>query len=152
MRAEYAPCNNRREIIYKVLRMEIFDGRTPTAAEAMKAVVEAVANCRLERTDAGLEDAVLVRIQQVLLACVRCKAGTLLDDRVVCVAFNTCFQVVQQATGRGDLLHRQARLDYERRTNMGSGFWLNNEGVKGSLLYGVLGCRSMALVQIRARL
>ncbi|XP_020524408.1 ARF guanine-nucleotide exchange factor GNL2, partial [Amborella trichopoda] len=95
--------------VLKVLRMEIFDGRTPTAAEAMKAVVEAVANCRLERTDAGLEDAVLVRIQQVLLACVRCKAGTLLDDRVVCVAFNTCFQVVQQATGRGDLLHRQAR-------------------------------------------
>ena len=45
---------------------------------------------------------------QVLLATLRCPAGSLLTDRDVCNIMNTCFRVLHQATHKNHLLHRLA--------------------------------------------
>ncbi|KAE8792580.1 Pattern formation protein EMB30 [Hordeum vulgare] len=75
----------------------------------MAAVVEAVAGCRFEVTDAASEEAVLARALQVLLACVRGRAAPALSNRHVCDVVSTCFRVVQQAGAKGELLQRVSR-------------------------------------------
>lgn len=95
--------------ILKLLKLEIFDEKTPGAAEAISAMVTAVTNCRLEKTDPASEDAVMMKILLVLSSAMKHPASMLLSDHVVCITVNTCFQVVQQSTGRGDLLQRGAR-------------------------------------------
>lgn len=95
--------------VLKILKLGIFDEGTPGARDAIHSVVIAVTNCRLERTDPVSEDAVLMRILQVLMAVLRSPASVLLTDHAVCTVVNTCFQVVQQSASRGDLLQRNAR-------------------------------------------
>lgn len=95
--------------VLKILKLGIFDEGTPGARDAIHSVVSAITNCRLERTDPASEDAVLMRILQVLMAVLRSPASVLLTDHAVCTVVNTCFQVVQQSATRGDLLQRNAR-------------------------------------------
>ncbi|MQL77395.1 hypothetical protein Taro_009810 [Colocasia esculenta] len=95
--------------VLKILKLGIFDEGTPGARDAIHSVVTAITNCRLERTDPASEDAVLMRILQVLTAVLRCPASVHLTDHAVCTVVNTCFQVVQQSASRGDLLQRNAR-------------------------------------------
>ncbi|KAJ3695042.1 hypothetical protein LUZ60_000419 [Juncus effusus] len=95
--------------ILKVLQFEVFDERSPGAFEAVLSIVSAITNCKLERTDPNEEDAVMMRVLQVLLSLVRCPAGRLLNDQAVCMIVQTCFLVVQQSVYRGDLLQRAAR-------------------------------------------
>lgn len=95
--------------ILKILRLEIFDHKTPCAGEIMNAIVTAITGCRLEKTDPVTEDAVMMRILQVLVAVMKHRAHILLTDHSVCTVVNTCFQVVQQSANRGDLLQRSAR-------------------------------------------
>nr|XP_010923313.3 LOW QUALITY PROTEIN: ARF guanine-nucleotide exchange factor GNL2 [Elaeis guineensis] len=95
--------------VLKILRLDVFDERTPGAREAIHSIVFAASNCRLERTDQASEDAVLMRILQVSTAIMRSRASVLLTDHAVCSIVNTCFQVVQQSVQRGDLLQRSAR-------------------------------------------
>lgn len=95
--------------ILKILKLDIFDEKTPGAGEAVHSLVLAATNCRLERTDPASEDAVLMRILQVLTAVLRHPASLLLSDHAVCTVVNTCFQVVQQSACRGHLLQRNAR-------------------------------------------
>ncbi|XP_072951847.1 ARF guanine-nucleotide exchange factor GNL2 [Typha angustifolia] len=95
--------------VLKILRLDIFDERAPGGREAIHSVVSAVTNCRLERTDPASEDAVLMRILQVLTAVMRARASALLTDHAVCTVINTCFQVAQQSVHRIDLLQRSAR-------------------------------------------
>ncbi|XP_016168561.1 serpin-ZX-like [Arachis ipaensis] len=52
--------------ILKILKFEVFDERTPGAREAMEAIVTAIIGCRLEKTDPVSEDAVMMKILQVL--------------------------------------------------------------------------------------
>nr|BAJ95034.1 predicted protein [Hordeum vulgare subsp. vulgare] len=93
----------------KVLSLDPFGPDAPGAARAMAAVVEAVAGCRFEVTDAASEEAVLARALQVLLACVRGRAAPALSNRHVCDVVSTCFRVVQQAGAKGELLQRVSR-------------------------------------------
>ncbi|XP_077230483.1 GNOM-like 2 [Tasmannia lanceolata] len=95
--------------ILKIIKLEIFDEKTPGAGEALHSVVSGIMNCRLEKTDPVSEDAVLMRILQVLMAIMKNPASVLLTDHTVCTVVNTCFQVVQQSASRGDLLQRTAR-------------------------------------------
>lgn len=76
---------------------------------AVREVVEAVTGCRFEVTDPASEEAVLMKILQVLVACVKCKAGILLSDQNVCGVVNTCFSVIHQAGTKGELLQRISR-------------------------------------------
>lgn len=50
----------------KILKLDVFDERTPGARDAIHSVIFAVTNCRLERTDQSSEDAVMMRILQVV--------------------------------------------------------------------------------------
>ncbi|XP_074590636.1 ARF guanine-nucleotide exchange factor GNL2 [Curcuma longa] len=95
--------------ILKILKHDVFDEHTPGARDAIHSVVFAITNCRLEHTDPAAEDAVLMRVLQVLTAALRARAAVLLSDHAVCCVVNTCFQVVQQSAQRGDLLQRSAR-------------------------------------------
>ncbi|XP_037417802.1 ARF guanine-nucleotide exchange factor GNL2-like [Triticum dicoccoides] len=98
--------------VLKILRIDVFDECSPGARDAIQAILTAVTNCRIERiADAGAEEAVLLRVLQVLAALLRARAAPLLSDSAVCTAVNTCFQVVQHAaSSRGsELLQRTAR-------------------------------------------
>lgn len=95
--------------LLKILKLEIFDEKTPGAAEAVSTIVTAITNCRLEKTDPISEDAVMMKILQLLTGIMNHPASALLTDQAVCVIVNTCFQVVQQSARRGDLLQRSAR-------------------------------------------
>ncbi|KQK09492.1 ARF guanine-nucleotide exchange factor GNL2 [Brachypodium distachyon] len=98
--------------VLKILRIDVFDECSPGARDAIQAILTAVTNCRIERiADSGAEEAVLLRVLQVLAALLRARAAPLLADSAVCTAVNTCFQVVQHAaSSRGsELLQRTAR-------------------------------------------
>ena len=100
--------------VLKILRIDVFDECSPGARDAIQAILNAVTNCRIERiadAGAGAEEAVLLRVLQVLAALLRDRAAPLLSDSAVCTAVNTCFQVVQHAaSSRGsELLQRTAR-------------------------------------------
>lgn len=95
--------------VLKVLKLEIFDEKTPGAKDAINFVVIGITSCRLEKTDPISEDAVMMKILQVLTGIMRHNASVLLTDQAVCTIVNTCFQVVQQSVSRGDLLQRSAR-------------------------------------------
>lgn len=95
--------------ILKILRLGIFDERTVDAKGAINSAVTAVTGCRLERTNSVSEEAVMMKILQVLTAIMRHRASVLLTDHAACTIVNTCFQVVQQLASRGDLLQRSAR-------------------------------------------
>ncbi|XP_010519703.1 PREDICTED: ARF guanine-nucleotide exchange factor GNL2 [Tarenaya hassleriana] len=95
--------------ILKILKIEIFDEKTPGAKDAMNSIVSGITSCRLEKTDPVSEDAVMMRILQVLVGIMKHPASNLLEDQAVCTIVNTCFQVVQQSARRGDLLQRNGR-------------------------------------------
>ena len=104
--------------LLKLLRLEIFDDKTPGAKEAMNALVTATTNCRLERTDPATEEAVLMKILQLLAGIMTHPASCLLRDEAVCTVINTCFQVVQQSVTRGNLLQRAAKYTMHEITQM----------------------------------
>ncbi|XP_058727274.1 ARF guanine-nucleotide exchange factor GNL2 [Vicia villosa] len=95
--------------ILKILKFQVFDDKTPGAKEAMESIVAGITSCRLEKTDPVSEDAVMMKILQVLAGIMQHKASNLLNDQAVCTLVNACFQVVQQSVNRGDLLQRSAR-------------------------------------------
>ncbi|RVX11057.1 ARF guanine-nucleotide exchange factor GNL2 [Vitis vinifera] len=95
--------------IFMILKLEIFDEKTPGARDAVNSIVTGITTCRLERTDPISEDAILMKILHVLTEIMKKRASILLTDHAVCTIVNTCFQVVQQSAIRGDLLQRGAR-------------------------------------------
>ncbi|KAF6168002.1 hypothetical protein GIB67_020572 [Kingdonia uniflora] len=95
--------------ILKILKLEIFNLKTPAARDTINSIVTGITSCRLEKTDPTSEDAVLMRILQLLTGIMRNPTSVLLTDHAVCTLVNTCFQVVQQSASRGDLLQCNAR-------------------------------------------
>jgi len=95
--------------LHKMLSLDLVGPAAPNVAGAMGAVVDAVTGCRFEVTDPASEEAVLARVLQVLLACVRGRAAPALSNRHVCAIVSTCFRVVQQAGTKGELLQRVSR-------------------------------------------
>ncbi|KAM7462715.1 hypothetical protein LguiA_030836 [Lonicera macranthoides] len=95
--------------VYKFLTLEIFDLDTVNVDDALHLIVDAVTSCRFEVTDPASEEVVLMKILQVLLACMKNKASLELSNQHVCNIVNTCFRVVHQASSKGELLQRIAR-------------------------------------------
>ncbi|KAL5717592.1 hypothetical protein ACHQM5_010574 [Ranunculus cassubicifolius] len=95
--------------VYKILSLDIIDVDTVNVEDAMSLVVDAVTSCRFEVTDPASEEVVLMKILQVLLACMKSKAAIMLSNQHVCTIVNTCFRVVHQAGAKGELLQRIAR-------------------------------------------
>ncbi|XP_057840986.1 ARF guanine-nucleotide exchange factor GNOM [Cryptomeria japonica] len=95
--------------VYKILTLEVFDLNTIHVDDAMHSIVDAVTSCRFEVTDAASEEVVLMKILQVLLACMKSKASVVLNNQDICTIVNTCFRVVHQAGSKGELLQRVAR-------------------------------------------
>lgn len=95
--------------VYKILSLDIVDLNTVNAGDAMHLIVDAVTSCRFEVTDPASEEVVLMKILQVLLACMKSTASVRLSNQHVCNIINTCFRVVHQASSKGELLQRIAR-------------------------------------------
>ncbi|KAG4992048.1 hypothetical protein JHK87_025505 [Glycine soja] len=95
--------------VLKILKFEVFDDKSPGVREGMESIVSGITSCRLEKTDPASEDAVMMKILQILTGIMHHRASALLSDQSVCTLVNTCFQVVQQSATRGDLLQRSAR-------------------------------------------
>ncbi|KAE9615036.1 hypothetical protein Lal_00048107 [Lupinus albus] len=95
--------------VYKILTLDVIDQNTVKVGDAMHLVVDAVTSCRFEVTDPGSEEVVLMKILQVLLACVKSKASLMLSNHHICTIVNTCFRIVHQAGTKGELLQRIAR-------------------------------------------
>ncbi|KAL8240710.1 hypothetical protein R6Q59_014065 [Mikania micrantha] len=95
--------------IYKFVTLEVLDLNAVNVAEALHLIVDAVTSCRFEVTDPASEEVVLVKILQVLLACLKHKASVKLSNQHVCDMVNTCFQIVHQASSKSELLQRIAR-------------------------------------------
>ncbi|CAK9168687.1 unnamed protein product [Ilex paraguariensis] len=95
--------------VYKILTLDVLDLNTVNVEDAMHLVVDAVTSCRFEVTDPASEEVVLMKILQVLLACLKSKASVMLSNQHVCTIVNTCFRVVHQAGTKGELLQRIAR-------------------------------------------
>ncbi|XP_017430266.1 ARF guanine-nucleotide exchange factor GNOM isoform X1 [Vigna angularis] len=95
--------------VYKILTLDVIDQNTVNVGDAMHLVVDAVTSCRFEVTDPGSEEVVLMKILQVLLACVKSKASMMLSNQHICTIVNTCFRIVHQAGTKSELLQRIAR-------------------------------------------
>ncbi|KAL1308132.1 hypothetical protein HN51_050068 [Arachis hypogaea] len=95
--------------VYKILTLDVIDQNTTNVGDAMHLVVDAVTSCRFEVTDPGSEEVVLMKILQVLLACVKSRASVMLSNQHICIIVNTCFRIVHQAGTKGELLQRIAR-------------------------------------------
>ncbi|OIT05610.1 PREDICTED: ARF guanine-nucleotide exchange factor GNOM-like [Nicotiana attenuata] len=95
--------------VFKILSLDVLDCNTANVENAMHSVVDAVTSCRFEVTDPASEEVVLMKILQVLLACMRSKASVVLSNQHVCTIVNTCFRVVHQAGSKSELLQQIAR-------------------------------------------
>ncbi|KAL8128631.1 hypothetical protein V2J09_017786 [Rumex salicifolius] len=83
--------------ILKIVKIEIFNERTPAAKDAMNAIVIATTGCRVEKTATHVQEAILMRILQILTAAMDSPASVLLSDDAVCTIINTCFNILQQS-------------------------------------------------------
>ncbi|KAJ7960150.1 ARF guanine-nucleotide exchange factor GNOM-like [Quillaja saponaria] len=95
--------------VYKILTLDVIDQNTVNVEGTMHLIVDAVTSCRFEVTDPASEEVVLMKILQVLLACMKSKASVMLSNQHVCTIVNTCFRIVHQAGTKGELLQRIAR-------------------------------------------
>ncbi|KAG8384670.1 hypothetical protein BUALT_Bualt04G0142100 [Buddleja alternifolia] len=95
--------------VYKILNLEILDSKTVNVDNALHLIVDAVTSCRFEVTDPASEEVVLMKILQVLLACMKNKASVSLNNHHVCSIVNTCFRIVHQASSKSELLQRISR-------------------------------------------
>lgn len=95
--------------VYKILTLDILDTDYVNVDDALHLIVDAVTSCRFEVTDPASEEVVLMKILQVLLACMKNKSSVKLSNQHVCSIINTCFRVVHQASSKGELLQRIAR-------------------------------------------
>ncbi|GAB2287200.1 hypothetical protein Dimus_021582 [Dionaea muscipula] len=95
--------------VYKILTLDVFDLDTANVGNAMHLIVDAVTSCRFEVTDPASEEVVLMKILQVLLACMKSKASVVLNNQHVCTIVDTCFRIVHQAGTKSELLQRIAR-------------------------------------------
>lgn len=95
--------------VHKILSLDVIDQNTVNVEDAMHLIVDAVTSCRFEVTDPASEEVVLMKILQVLLACMKSKASVMLSNQHVCTIVNTCYRIVHQAGSKGELLQRIAR-------------------------------------------
>ncbi|KAK4376641.1 hypothetical protein RND71_002937 [Anisodus tanguticus] len=95
--------------VFKILNLDILDLNAVNIEDAMHSIVDAVTSCRFEVTDPASEEVVLMKILQVLLACMKSKASVVLSNQHVCTIVNTCFRVVHQAGTKSEVLQRIAR-------------------------------------------
>ncbi|XP_073269990.1 ARF guanine-nucleotide exchange factor GNOM-like [Primulina huaijiensis] len=95
--------------VYKILALDVLGINTINVEDAMHLVVDAVTSCRFEVTDPSSEEVVLMKILQILLACMKSKASVMLSNQHVCTIVNACFRIVHQAGSKGELLQRISR-------------------------------------------
>lgn len=95
--------------VYKILMLDMFDMNTIGIHNTMHLIVDSVTNCHFEVTDPTSEEVVLMKILQVLLACVKSKVSVALSNQHICNIVDTCFRVVQQTSAKSELLQRIAR-------------------------------------------
>ncbi|KAF6149676.1 hypothetical protein GIB67_017409 [Kingdonia uniflora] len=95
-------------LVYEILTLNVIDLNTVNVEETMHLVVDVMTSCRLEVTDPASE-VVLMKILQVLLACMKSKVAIVLSNQHVCTIVDTCFRVVHQV-GTKDIVEGEVPL------------------------------------------
>ncbi|GMH45726.1 hypothetical protein BSKO_13689 [Bryopsis sp. KO-2023] len=85
--------------LWKLLTSNVISPSTINAAEAVRRIVSAVQDCRFETTGHFEDEAVLMRIVQVLVACVRSDVGLLLSASDVQEIFFAMLQWCEVGSG-----------------------------------------------------
>eukprot|EP00803_Ostreobium_quekettii_P003636 evm.model.scf_117.13 EVM.evm.TU.scf_117.13 scf_117:109917-120401(+) len=85
--------------LMKLLTSNVISPATTNSAEAIRRIVSSVRECRFEGTGSSADEAVLLRILQVLVAAVRSDVGTLLAARDVQDIFLTMIQWCEVGEG-----------------------------------------------------
>ncbi|CAD7697886.1 unnamed protein product [Ostreobium quekettii] len=85
--------------LMKLLASNVISPGTTNSAEAIRRIVSSVRECRFEGTGSSADEAVLLRILQVLVAAVRSDVGTLLAARDVQDIFLTMIQWCEVGEG-----------------------------------------------------
>ncbi|XP_058185007.1 ARF guanine-nucleotide exchange factor GNOM [Rhododendron vialii] len=124
--------------VHKILTLDVLDLNTANVDDAMHLVVDAVTSCRFEVTDPASEEVVLMKILQVLLACMKSKASVMLSNQHVCTIVNTCFRVVHQAGTKGELLQRIARHTMHELVRCIFAHLQDVDDTEGSLVKGTI--------------
>ncbi|PSR88432.1 ARF guanine-nucleotide exchange factor GNOM like [Actinidia chinensis var. chinensis] len=122
--------------VHKILTLDVLDLDTVNVEDAMHLVVDAVTSCRFEVIDPVSEEVVLMKILQVLLACMKSKASVVLSNQHVCTIVNTCFRVVHQAGTKGELLQRIARQTMHELVRCIFAHLQDVNDIEGSLVKG----------------
>lgn len=75
----------------------------------MQEIGFAVTHCRFEATDPDSDEVVLMKILQVLSACVRGAAGHLISDDMIFEMVQTCYRItsLEKTTSALESLHNQ---------------------------------------------
>ena len=68
----------------------------------MHLVVDFVASCKLEVTDTGSEEVVLMKIFQILV-CVKNKASVMLSNRHIYIIVDSCLHIIHQSGTKSEL-------------------------------------------------
>lgn len=97
--------------VYKLLTVDILIDILQ-GEDAVSLIVDAITNCRFEITDPASEEVLLMKILQVMLACMQRKASEKLSNQRVCNVVNTCFRAFHQASSKRKLLQRFARQTF----------------------------------------
>lgn len=124
--------------VHKIFTLDVLDLNTANVDDAMHLVVDAVTSCRFEVTDPASEEVVLMKILQVLLACMKSKASVMLSNQHVCTIVNTCFRVVHQAGTKGELLQRIARHTMHELVRCIFAHLQDVDDTEGSLVKGTI--------------
>ncbi|KAL6125659.1 hypothetical protein ACLB2K_073714 [Fragaria x ananassa] len=117
--------------VYNILTVDVIHQNTVNVDDAMHMLVDAITSCRFEVTDPASEEVVLMKILQVLLACMRSKASVMLSNQHVCTIVNTCFRIVHQA-GTKDVHRTESALVNGNNTVKREVAGVNNEYAFGS--------------------
>ncbi|CAK9164754.1 unnamed protein product [Ilex paraguariensis] len=117
--------------VYKILNLDVLDLNTVNVKDAMHLVVDVVTSCRFKVTDPASEEVDLMKLLQVLLACLKSKASVMLNNQHVCTIVNTCFRVVHLS---GTKENGNGTSEYDGQPSFGS----FSSNVVGSLVTAVM--------------
>ncbi|KAK9728472.1 GDP/GTP exchange factor for ARF [Basidiobolus ranarum] len=91
----------------KLISYGIIGMHSPNLSQAMAELSSAVTHCKFEATDSASDEAVLLKILQLLKITITCEAGALLNDESICEIMETALSMCCQMR-LSELLRRSA--------------------------------------------
>jgi brefeldin A-resistance guanine nucleotide exchange factor 1 len=94
VRSEYAAAEPTRTAIlsvHKFLLYGFITDRSPGVSSAIRDLAQSAIDCKFQAAGAHAAEGVYMKVMEILLECVKCPAGYLLTNDIVCNMFQVCF-------------------------------------------------------------